>query len=236
MRATRIVPVDESRDAGGVAAATPSVHCERDGRRIDLGVCVACAEFRELVITPLGAPTYVRCLVPEPERGVEASASGRSAHATPVRSVMTAPAHTLREGASPSALLALFVEHDIGCAPVVDEAHRPVAVVTRSDLLRSEIEDAFGVGPGAPSRTARPAGARPRPTTVRHLGRRTALVVHEDAMLSTAVALMARERVSHLPVVGAEGRVVGVLSACDVVRWLAGVDGEDVRAGSPRSR
>ncbi len=47
----------------------------------------------------------------------------------------------------------------------------------------------------------------------------------EDTSLSHAAALMAYEGVQRIPVVSFEGKVVGMVSAMDVVRWLAQHDG-----------
>lgn len=43
----------------------------------------------------------------------------------------------------------------------------------------------------------------------------------ESASLSKAAALMAFEGVHRLPILSNDGKVVGILSALDVLRWLA---------------
>jgi CBS domain-containing protein len=43
----------------------------------------------------------------------------------------------------------------------------------------------------------------------------------EGALVSQAAALMSLERVHRIPVVDPMGRVVGILSALDVLYWLA---------------
>jgi CBS domain-containing protein len=49
---------------------------------------------------------------------------------------------------------------------------------------------------------------------------RAVVAVAPDARLEEVAALMTRQRVNRVPVVDA-GRVVGILSRADVVRWAA---------------
>lgn len=66
------------------------------------------------------------------------------------------------------------------------------------------------------------------------LGRRPA-VIHAEESVGEAVALMRRTRVEALPVLGEHGRLVGLLTAMDLVAVLAG---HPVRSGptGPRSQ
>lgn len=47
------------------------------------------------------------------------------------------------------------------------------------------------------------------------------VVVREGTTVPQAAAVMAAARIHRVLVVSAEGKVVGVLSAMDVVRWVA---------------
>jgi CBS domain-containing protein len=87
-------------------------------------------------------------------------------------------------------------------APVVDGEGRPVGIVSEADLLR-----------------ARP-GAR-----VADAMERSGLAVTDAAPLSRAAALIVARGAERIAVVGADGALVGVLSALDVVAWLAAGDG-----------
>ena len=87
-------------------------------------------------------------------------------------------------------------------APVVDGEGRPVGFVGEAELLRA------GAG-----RKVADAMAR------------VALSVPETAPLSRAAALLVAHGLDRIPVVSAEGVVVGVLSALDVLGWLAGGGG-----------
>jgi CBS domain-containing protein len=59
-----------------------------------------------------------------------------------------------------------------------------------------------------------------------------AFTLRDTVSLSRAAALMAYEAVHRLPVVSHERRLVGVISALDVARWLARNDGYVVPAPS----
>jgi CBS domain-containing protein len=83
-------------------------------------------------------------------------------------------------------------------APVVDGEGRPVGWVTEVGLLRAR------------------AGAK-----VADAMARTAVAVSEAAPLSRAAALLVAHDLDRVPVVSGDGIVVGVLSALDVVGWVA---------------
>jgi CBS domain-containing protein len=90
-------------------------------------------------------------------------------------------------------------------APVVDGEGKPVGWVAEVDLLRAR------------------RGAKVADTMTR-----AALAVAETAPLSRAAALLAAHGLEHIPVVSADGVVVGVLTALDVVSWLASPEGAGV--------
>ena len=52
-----------------------------------------------------------------------------------------------------------------------------------------------------------------------------ALTLGEHATVAQAAALMSLEDVHHVPIVADSGRLIGVVSTFDIVRWLATNDG-----------
>jgi CBS-domain-containing membrane protein len=58
---------------------------------------------------------------------------------------------------------------------------------------------------------------------------RDVAVVDADAPLLEAVRLMARRRISGLPVTDAAGKLVGILSEGDLVRWHEGLSERQAR-------
>jgi CBS domain-containing protein len=120
----------------------------------------------------------------------------------PVRAVMRRAALAVRPGVSASTAAAALRARGQPSAPVVDGEGRPVGIVGEAELLRGR--------PGA---------------KVSDAMLRVALAIGEGAPLSRAAALLAANGLDRLPVVSADGLVVGVLSALDVVAWLAAPGG-----------
>jgi CBS domain-containing protein len=125
-----------------------------------------------------------------------------------VREAMRRTSLALRPGVTRSVAADALRARGQGAAPVVDGEGRPVGVVGEAELLR-----------------ARP-GAR-----VADAMARVVLSVAEGAPLSRAAALMAAHQLDRVAVVSGDGTVVGVLSALDLVAWLASPAGPLAGAG-----
>ena len=119
----------------------------------------------------------------------------------PVRVAMPRAAVAVRPGLSAATASAALRARGQPAAPVVDGEGRPVGWVTEAELLRA------------------PAGAR-----VSDAMARSALAVSEAAPLSRAAALLVAHGLERVPVVSGDGVVVGVLSALDVLGWLAAAE------------
>lgn len=111
-------------------------------------------------------------------------------------------------------LMRLFVTASIGAAPVVDASGAPVGVVSKTDLLRELYDEAGSTTEPATSSELR----------ARDLMTESPVVVTEEASLSHAAGIMAREHLHRVFVVDGRGAITGVLSSSDVVHWLAQED------------
>lgn len=129
---------------------------------------------------------------------------------------------------------ALLLERGLGAVAVVDGDGRLVGMVSAADLLREVEEHGDGIEERVPLRTMSGGGIRPRLGAGFHatrLARGTAREVmtlapaalSANASVADAVAVMARESVAELPIVGARGEFLDVVSAIDVMRWMASV-------------
>ncbi|MSR31855.1 MAG: CBS domain-containing protein [Gemmataceae bacterium] len=142
----------------------------------------------------------------------------------PAGKMMNQPAISLCADATIPEALALFLDRGYHAAPVIDEAGRPIGVVSMSDLLRHDLDRGTH-----PSHGERLHGhAVPEGFEVEEVD--TALVcdimteavftVHLDTPLRSLVQKMLELDVHQLYVVDNEMVLVGVMSTIDVVRAL----------------
>ncbi|MEU1273752.1 CBS domain-containing protein [Streptomyces sp. NPDC005799] len=89
-------------------------------------------------------------------------------------------------------------------------------------------------GPEAPAVTPRPA-ERPTPPTelqVSHIAQRTVVGVALDTPFMDIARMLAREQLGAVPVVDAEGRVVGVVAESDLLARAAAQASSDAKPGT----
>jgi predicted phosphoribosyltransferase len=113
----------------------------------------------------------------------------------------------------------------------VDESGKPIGIITRSDLLFEQQQmhaDAGELSPSPP--TGRAADFRAAGLRTVQLGAlvgdvmtERVVTLPETATVAQAAALMATYNLHGIPVVSAAGAVVGMLSANDIVAWVAGM-------------
>jgi CBS domain-containing protein len=128
--------------------------------------------------------------------------------------VMTANPVSLNAGATVREALELLTARGFGAAPVIEEAGRPVGVLSRSDLLIHDRELVEYVPAGKAEGTGDPAQVRDLMTPV-------IFTVRPHTPVAEVVAQMVQLKVHQLFVVDEGGALVGVISALDVLRHLA---------------
>ena len=197
----RTLPIRTRRTLGGDGEVTiaRTVLCPHHGEAVPLALCGECP--RAVEISDRGVTCRSDGLAPTMRwasrlRRILPSAADRVA----IADVMSRDVACVREDVSIESLLALLRDRDIGAVPVVDAGGFAIGVVSKSDLVRERDELEF---------------------TVADLMTPMAYTLREDDPLSRAAAVMAVERVHHLPIVAADGRVVGMLSSLDFARWVA---------------
>jgi CBS domain-containing membrane protein len=114
----------------------------------------------------------------------------------------------------------LFASHRIKALPVVDAVGRLVGIVTPADFMR-----AVDPAPGSPLaqrlRGLRGLAGSVSEARVGDVMTRQVRVVSKDRHLADLVPLFAGTGHHHVPVVGEEGRLVGMITQSDVVAALA---------------
>jgi CBS domain-containing protein len=141
---------------------------------------------------------------------------------TPISELIHKHPYSATEQQSVGELVSLFLDTGISAVPVVDNHDKPIGFVSKTDVLRQLKEP-------------RTAAASDRNTLVQpwwDADRLSQLQV--KAIMTPAVytclptttvadvtAAMAFEGMHHLPVVAESGKLVGMISALDVLDWFA---------------
>ncbi len=145
---------------------------------------------------------------------------------------MTANPQSLREDASIREAIAFLVDRGISGAPVIDEAGRPVGVLSQTDVLihdREEVEHLAGTeleyGTPLPRHWWNQFQIERVDTTpVRDLMTPAVFCVGVDTPAAGVVEQMRELNVHRLFVVDDAGVLVGVVTAMDIVRHLTPAD------------
>ena len=120
--------------------------------------------------------------------------------------LMSADTHALSRSATFDESLAYFLDRNAHVALVAGEFDQPVGVLSLTDLL-IHVREGSTDGPIAPA-------------TAGELMTATVFSVPWDTPAADVVADMLRSKVHHLFVTGPEGTIMGIVSACDVLRHL----------------
>jgi CBS domain-containing protein len=91
---------------------------------------------------------------------------------------------------------------DIRHLPVIDEHHRVIGIVSDRDVLRAI------------------HGRRKKPARVRDIMTRRVYRVRPETPAYQAAAMMTQHKIGSLPVVGVDGRLVGLLTETDFLRMF----------------
>ncbi|WP_437603171.1 CBS domain-containing protein [Sorangium sp. So ce590] len=231
LRSARIVGDD------GEESVVATVYCPLKERSATVPECESCTRFRALHFDAPSRRTSVVCDTRQWASEVKSGdpLGGVSDHvnpAAPLAGIMTRDVLCVRPEVTVDEITALLVRHGISGMPVVDADGKPVGMVSRADLLRTaqergdteeseratlhlddvapldiEIEQGFHV-------------YEPVKVTARDVMTPVVVQLHESASIRQAASLMAYEGVHRLPVVSDDGRVVGILSSLDVLRWF----------------
>ncbi len=141
------------------------------------------------------------------DRCIDADAAAE--RAPTIATLMTRNVECVTQSLTVESLIALLVDRNIGAVPVVDAQGWPTGIVSKSDVVRWCHEREV-------------TGAT---MTVADIMMPIAFTLPEEAPLAFAAALMATEGVHHIPVVSEDNQVVGMISALDLVGWMAEQEG-----------
>jgi CBS domain-containing protein len=201
------VRVRRTLTSGDASERALLVYCPVNRSSCALERCRECEQCDGLSMDADGIRD-VLCRVDEPPHPTR-KIMPTAAEVTPVGALMSREVVCVSAALRRAEAIALFLDRGLSGAPVVDDAGRPLGMLTRSDLLRAAVE-------------------RPAPSTAADIMMPIAYTLAENDALSRGAALIAAEGVHHLPVIGDHGRVVGLISTLDITRWLARQSGYEV--------
>lgn len=145
---------------------------------------------------------------------------------------MTRGAVTVRADASQEQLVTLLLEHGISQAPVVDDDGRPVGVVSKTDVVIAQHErgdtEVSQAEAGGQGRHVHEVGG-----LVRDIMTPVAFTLPETVSIGEAARRLLADNVHAVPVVSPDNRVIGVLSATDIMAWVAGAYVPAARPSGP---
>ena len=141
---------------------------------------------------------------------------------TPIATVMHTDPYRVTAQQPVRELLALFVDKGISAAPVVDEQGRPIGFVSKTDVVRQLRRPHAGERPeGATQVQPWWDAERLSQLTVGAIMTPAVYTFSPETTVADATAVMAFEGTHHPPVVDASGALVGMVSALDVLDWMA---------------
>lgn len=182
----------------------PCVRCPRQDQSIDALQCTGCSRMRAIEWDPTTGGT-ITCLVDESRTPAtlafekDKKADFAEAAARKQLHEVASPVTVCVASTTPvPKVRALLLARGLDAVPVVDQEMRVVGVVTRSDLLTA--------AQSGPVERITPAALHALP---------------EHAPIAYAIALMAFEKVNHVPVITDDGELVGMWDATSALRWTA---------------
>ncbi len=216
------------------------VRCERQESSVPLEQCARCPHLREITFDAEGRPVEVHCPGPYAGGG-ESAARPLQLPRLPVSDLMTRNVLCVRPTLSLDALIELFLQTGLKAVPVVDPQGVLLGIASESDALLDvhaagaikEEERVVGVvgiaggsrAPGLPRRSRDAQSVMsPRPLTLQ-----------ESTPVTRAAAVMVFEQTSRAVVVSTHGEIVGMLSASDILLFLARADGYMLGHGARES-
>ncbi|WP_437615639.1 CBS domain-containing protein [Sorangium sp. So ce834] len=230
IRSARIVGDD------GEASVVATVYCPLKERSATVPECESCQRFRALHFDAASRTTSVVCGTERAMSSAMGSAdplAGVSEHvnpAAPLAGIMSRDVICVRPEVAVDEIAALLIRHGISGMPVVDADGKPVGMVSRADVLRAaeerrdtEESERVTLHPDDVAPLDMEQGFHvyePVKVTARDVMTPVVVQLHESASIRQAASLMAYEGVHRLPIVSDDGKVVGILSSLDVLRWF----------------
>jgi CBS-domain-containing membrane protein len=133
-----------------------------------------------------------------------------------VNDVMTKRVVALREGACFKDIVAALRRYRVSACPVINESRRVIGLVSEADLLYKQTDPAMPVGLIRLNWRLHEQ-TKSTALTADELMTAPPIVVASSTPIRTAAKIMQDRQVKRLPVVAADGRLVGIVTRSDVL-------------------
>ena len=131
-----------------------------------------------------------------------------------VAEVMTYNVVAVRQEAEFKEIVAVMQRRRVSAFPVLDDGDRVVGIVSEADLLPHE---AYPARPSARNNQRRRFPYKADALTAGELMTSPAITISPEATVTEAARVMHSRKVKRLPVIGADGRLVGIVSQVDLL-------------------
>ncbi|MBV8037593.1 HPP family protein [Roseateles sp.] len=137
--------------------------------------------------------------------------------------IMSSPVISVEFGTPLAEAWALLQRHHIKALPVVDRVQRIVGIVTRADFMRAAEADRREGLAGRLQALLRPSSSThsTKPEVVGQIMSRQVRVASADRPIAGLVPLFSDTGHHHIPIVGEQARLVGILTQSDLVKALS---------------
>jgi CBS domain-containing protein len=143
-----------------------------------------------------------------------------------VENVMTRDVVCAQEGTPYKELVELLATRRVSAAPVVDDRHHVLGVVSEADLLLKQEKPARPLGRALSARRRRLERAKAQATVAAELMSQPAITIGTQATLTEAARRLHAEGIKRLPVIDAVGDLVGIVSRVDLLKMFLRSDEE----------
>ncbi len=140
-------------------------------------------------------------------------------HHSRVRDIMTTSVISIDRITPYKEIATMLASHHIGGMPVLMLGRRVAGMVTDADLVAVAAKT-------HQKRSLLHLGQRPLAPTAEHLMTAPAITIRPDAPVASAARSMTEHRVSRLPVVDQDGKLLGIVSRRDLLRLYLRPDAE----------
>ncbi|MHB1459682.1 MAG: DUF190 domain-containing protein [Armatimonadota bacterium] len=141
-----------------------------------------------------------------------------------VKDAMTPSPQTVYEGTPVSEVIELLLNKEFNAVPVVDQAGHPLGIITQGDLIsRANLPVRLGLLAQFEHDRVNEYLQTVSATTAGSIMTKPVTTISEDKRLGEAVDLMLQQHLKRLPVINAQGVVVGMIARLDVFRTITRV-------------